>query len=64
MLTYMTHEKHGVHIAYTEQEIKICESNGWKVYGPTPPGSVDATPQDPKPIEPVKAKRKYVRKAA
>lgn len=28
---YMTHELHGVHIAYTEDEIKICESNGWKV---------------------------------
>lgn len=37
MTTYMTHEKYGVHIAYTDAEIKLCEANGWKVFGPNPP---------------------------
>jgi hypothetical protein len=33
----MTHPLHGVHVAYTEQEIKSNEANGWKVHGPNPP---------------------------
>lgn len=55
---YMTHALHGVHIAYTEQEIKLNEANGWVVYGTTPPGATK-----PVVMEEVKAKRKYTRKA-
>lgn len=68
MLIYMTHEKHGVHIAYTDAEIKICESNGWKVYGPNPPqvvrGEVHAIDDVKAAEELVKPKRKYTRKAS
>lgn len=29
MLVYMKHPQHGVHLAYTDDEIKACEANGW-----------------------------------
>ena len=31
MIVYMEHPKHGTHIAYSEDEVKACEANGWKV---------------------------------
>lgn len=26
---YLTHPKHGVHVAYSADEVKRCEANGW-----------------------------------
>ena len=31
MIVYMDHPKHGTHIAYSEDEVKACEANGWRV---------------------------------
>lgn len=31
MIVYLTHPKHGVHIAYSDAEVKACEANGWTV---------------------------------
>lgn len=29
MIVYLTHPKHGVHIAYDQSEIDRCKANGW-----------------------------------
>ena len=29
MLIYLDHEKHGSHIAYSDTDAEVCESNGW-----------------------------------
>lgn len=29
MIVYLYHKDHGVHIAYTEQEVERCKLNGW-----------------------------------
>lgn len=31
MIVYLTHPKHGTHIAYSDDEVARCQSNGWKV---------------------------------
>jgi len=31
MLVYMTHPKHGTHIAYSHDEVEMCKRNGWTV---------------------------------
>lgn len=31
MPIYLTHPLHGVHVAYTEDEVRECQKNGWKV---------------------------------
>ncbi len=36
---YMTHELHGVHVAYAEDEIELNKAVGWVVYGEDPPGA-------------------------
>ena len=28
-MIYLYHKDHGVHIAYTEQEVERCKLNGW-----------------------------------
>lgn len=40
MLIYMTHPKHGIHIAYSDQEVEYNKKNGWKVFGETHPNEV------------------------
>lgn len=31
MLVYLTHPKHGVHIAYSKEEVEACLRNGWTI---------------------------------
>lgn len=60
----MTHEKHGVHIAYDEAEIERNKLNGWVVYGDTPPGvKVKEAAKEADHAPAVVTKRKYTRKA-
>ncbi len=44
MTTYLTHPDHGVHLAYTDEEIKKCEATGWKVVGNAPPSDLKVRP--------------------
>jgi len=53
MLVYLTHPLHGVHIAYSDAEVKLCLKNGWTVK--------DAAEKAAEPVE--RVKRKYVRKS-
>lgn len=62
---YMTHEDHGVHIAYDEAEIERCKVNGWVVFGDKPPGAKsEAITAVIHPTTLTVTKRKYARKAA
>ena len=36
-MIYMTHPKHGIHIAYSDQEVEYNKKNGWEVFGDTHP---------------------------
>lgn len=36
MLTYLSHPKHGIHIAYSQTEIDACVGNGWSVLDKLP----------------------------
>lgn len=29
-VSYMTHPEHGVHIAYSQDEVERCKAHGWK----------------------------------
>ena len=31
---YLTHPRHGVHVAYSRQEVEACKANGWQEGAP------------------------------
>lgn len=60
MIVYLTHPKHGVHVAYSDDEVARCKANGWSVRvdapkpPPEPPAPAQAAPapQVPMPLPP------------
>lgn len=31
MVVYLTHQQHGVHVAYSQQNVDECLKNGWQL---------------------------------